>query len=123
MGTGAFAPAQSRLRDCALISDSIASVLGVTVRRSPWLVFARWLVSCGFLALLFSCDTHFFCLPSLLRHIATRRRHLFPRRLAAFLFLVVTITITTIIIVINMIITGPKIASQQRREVDLVRRS
>jgi hypothetical protein len=49
-----------------------------------------------------------FCLPSLLRHIATRRRHLFPRRLAAFLFLVVTITITTIIIVINIIITGPK---------------
>jgi len=73
---------------------------------------------CSFLATLI-----FFCLPSLLRHIATRRRHLFPRRLAAFLFLVVTITITTIIIVINMIITGPKIASQQRREVDLVRRS
>jgi hypothetical protein len=100
MGTGAFAPVQSRLRDCALISDSIASVLGVTVRRSAWLVFARWLVSYGFPALLFLA-TLIFCLPWLLRHIATRRCRLFPRRLAAFLFLVVTITITTIIIVIK----------------------
>jgi hypothetical protein len=50
----------------------------------------------------------FFCLPSLLCHIATRRRRLFPRRSAAFLFLVVTITIATIITVISIVITGRK---------------
>jgi hypothetical protein len=82
-------------------------VLGVTVRRSRWLVFAHWLVSYGFPALLFLA-TLIFCLPSLLCHIATRRRRLLPRRSAAFLFLVVTITITTIITVISIVITGPK---------------
>jgi len=91
------------MRDCALISDSIASVLGVIVRRSPWVVFARWLVLYGFPALLFVA-TLIFCLPSLLRPLPYVVVAFFLT-VGCFLFLVVSITITTIIIII---ITGPE---------------
>jgi hypothetical protein len=54
--------------------------------------------------------TLIFCLPSLLRHIATRRHRAFLDG-GCFLFLVVSITITTIIfffIIIIIVITGPR---------------
>ena len=95
-------------RDCALISDSIASVLGVTVRRFPGLYLLVGWFHVDFLLCSFLRHSFFAYRRCCVRHIATRRRRLFPRRLAAFLFLVVTITITAIIIVINIIITGPK---------------
>jgi hypothetical protein len=108
MGTGAFAPAQSQIARLCLNLRFHRKCVGCYRAAFPWLVFARWLVSYGFPALLFSCDTHLFAYRGCFvtpPHVVVA---FFPRRLAAFLFLVVTITITTIIIVINIIITGPK---------------